>query len=379
MSTPSAPQSVVNGAPSGKTSNVTPRVRFHAIDDAEGIWRYSAGGYLPVAVGDRLGDRYQVVHKLGHGSYSTVCTADASPRESEILSLLGKSPLDGTASHVVAGGKEMIPSVLDEFRVTGPHGTHTCLVTPPARSSVAQTRLSSFNRPFRLDVARAIAAQLILAVSYIHSKGIVHGDLHLGNVLLKMPLDFARLSDEELYEEWGGPELEPVTTFNGAPIPPGVPSHAVLPINLITRCDELPLADAHIVVTDFGEAFFPARESKTECSTPTHCRPPECRFEPLEPRSFPSDIWTLACSVWGIIGQRSLFEMIMSSEDDTTVLQVDALGKPPDNWWERWDARLDNFTEDGQPKNDRPDPISTLESEFRARYRGGVESLEWRS
>lgn len=191
MSTAAAAAQSVKRTPSDKTSNVAPRVRFYAIDDAEAFWRYSAGGYFPVAIGDRLGDRYRVINKLGHGSYSTVwlardersqhlvaikvCTADTSPRESEILSLLGESPLDGTARHAIVGVKNIIPSVLDEFRVTGPHGMHTCLVTTPARSSVAQTRLSSFNRPFRLDVARAVAAQLILATSYIHSQGVVHG------------------------------------------------------------------------------------------------------------------------------------------------------------------------------------------------------------
>lgn len=179
-----------------------------------------------------------------------------------------------------------------------------------------------------------------------------------------MPLDFARLSDEELYDEWGKPELELVTTFDDAPISPGVPSHAVLPIYLITRCDKLALEDAHIVVTDFGEAFLPAEESRTECGTPTHCRPPECRFEPLQPRSFSGDIWTLACSVWGIVGQRSLFEMEISDEDYTTMLHVDALGKPPDNWWQRWDARLEYFTEDGQPRENRLNDVSSLESEF---------------
>ena len=76
-------------------------VFFHAIEDAESMGRYCPGGYHPVSIGDRWHDRYRVVDKLGHGSYSTVwlagderlgrlvavkvCTADATQRESEVL------------------------------------------------------------------------------------------------------------------------------------------------------------------------------------------------------------------------------------------------------------------------------------------------------
>lgn len=40
--------------------------------DAEPVERYRSGGYLPVHLGDVLGHRYKVVHKLGWGGYSTV-------------------------------------------------------------------------------------------------------------------------------------------------------------------------------------------------------------------------------------------------------------------------------------------------------------------
>lgn len=41
---------------------------------------------------------------------------------------------------------------------------------------------ASYNRLFQFEVARALAAQLVLAVEYVHSQGFVHGDLHIGNV-----------------------------------------------------------------------------------------------------------------------------------------------------------------------------------------------------
>lgn len=43
-------------------------------DDVEALEDYQSGGYHPVHLGDRLGEtgRYRVLHKLGHGGFSTV-------------------------------------------------------------------------------------------------------------------------------------------------------------------------------------------------------------------------------------------------------------------------------------------------------------------
>lgn len=45
------------------------------IEDLEKLERYRVGGYRPIVIGDQLHDRYRVVHKLGHGSYSTIWLA----------------------------------------------------------------------------------------------------------------------------------------------------------------------------------------------------------------------------------------------------------------------------------------------------------------
>jgi serine/threonine protein kinase len=42
----------------------------------ENAARYKPGGYHPVKLGDKLGtDRYQILHKLGYGGFSTVWLA----------------------------------------------------------------------------------------------------------------------------------------------------------------------------------------------------------------------------------------------------------------------------------------------------------------
>lgn len=45
------------------------------IDDVETLDRYRPGGYHPVTVGEQLGGRYSLVHRLGFGSYSTIWLA----------------------------------------------------------------------------------------------------------------------------------------------------------------------------------------------------------------------------------------------------------------------------------------------------------------
>jgi serine/threonine protein kinase len=115
-----------------------------------------------------------------------------------------------------------------------------------------------------------LAAQIVLVVEYIHTLGTVHGDLHLGNFLLKLPPDFDQISPEQLYEKYGAPEFDPVVRLDGnpLPLPPGVPSHGIMPIWLGKASEEISLPETRILLTDFGEAFAPSKETKSESRTP---------------------------------------------------------------------------------------------------------------
>ncbi|PYI01431.1 kinase-like protein [Aspergillus sclerotiicarbonarius CBS 121057] len=332
------------------------------IEDVEKLERYREGGYHPIAIGDRFHSRYRVGQKLGHGSYSTiwlardetlgklvaikVCTADSDPHELEVLSILSSSrPRSGSSL-----GETMIPLILDTFRVQGPNGTHACYVTSAARMSLSDAKDGSHIRLFRLEVARALVAQLFHAVEYIHAQGYAHGDLHFGNVLIQLPPGFEQLSNEKLYEMYGEPEFEPIIRFDGRKIPSCVPSRAILPVWLGEASESLILAEAKLLLSDFGEAFSPAKENKFKSHTPLVYRAPESRFE-AKPLSFPSDIWSLVCSIWDIIAESPLFEGFLATDDDMICEHVDALGILPPAWWKQWEARQKKFTEDGRPIN----------------------------
>ncbi|TQN65402.1 Serine/threonine-protein kinase spk-1 [Colletotrichum shisoi] len=279
-----------------------PTSPYEHIDDVESLDFYRPGGYHPIEIGARLRDRYIVVHKLGFGSYSTlwlardeqlakyvaikVGAADHSSKEVDILSRFSARAVEN-----VRLGGSLIPLILDRFTLNGPNGTHPCSVTAPARCNLAEV-LEPGSGPFQLCVARSLAAQLAMAVAYVHHLGCVHGDIHMGNILLQLP-SLDHLSPKQLYEELDPPEPEPVVRVDGQPLSPGVPPHVYPPIWLGKPGDEFTLLEVKLVLADFGTAFCPAQESRFESYTPLQIRPPEARFEPTTPLSYASDIWSL--------------------------------------------------------------------------------------
>lgn len=99
-----------------------------------------------------------------------VGTAASNYKEIDILNRLANH-ISGEKSL----GKGLIPSVFDHFHVHGPNGTHPCLVTTLATCSLAHTIVAGDHEPFQTNVARSLAAQLAMAVAYMHSVGFVHG------------------------------------------------------------------------------------------------------------------------------------------------------------------------------------------------------------
>ncbi|CZR46785.1 uncharacterized protein FPRO_12236 [Fusarium proliferatum ET1] len=342
----------------------TPSIRYKYIEEVEVHEDYRPGGYHSVQINNTLhNDHYRIVHKLGHGTFSTawlaldrnsstyvavkVGTADADEDEVNILSRLAMADMDET----------MIPRVLDSFVVEGPNGSHPCLVTTPARCSLIDTKDSSESGLFQLDVARSLAVQVIKAVAHVHSRGYAHGDLHLGNLLLRLPASLNNLTIDQLYAKFGAPKLEPIVRLDGSaePLPTGVPSHAVLPVWLGLPSDDLSLYDAKLLLSDFGVAFRPADKTKFESNAPLVVRPPESYFEPTKPLTFESDIWSLSCLIFELFAHRSLIDGIIAPQDDITAQQVHLQGIPPPEWWDKWDKRSKWFDSKGQALSNEQD------------------------
>ena len=156
-------------------------------EEVEDLEDYRAGGYHPVRLGDEFsGGRYRIMHKLGHGSYSTVwlardhhvqryvsikiMTADSSERstESQILRALHQN-------HSNHPGQRFVPVLHDSFQIEGPNGVHRCLVGEVVGPTITDLQYIHKCELLPLNVAHRVTAQLALGLSYIHSRGVIHG------------------------------------------------------------------------------------------------------------------------------------------------------------------------------------------------------------
>ncbi|KAL2755731.1 hypothetical protein ACRALDRAFT_2082880, partial [Sodiomyces alcalophilus JCM 7366] len=342
---------------------------YEYVHKVEYVDRYCPGGYHPIEVGDKLQKRYSIVDKLGHGGYSTIWLArdeklgkyvavkvqvaegDHSSKEGHVLRRLSENPAKEFSGH-------LITPVLDQFHLAGPNGNHSCFVTMPARSSVAESIGSSSPSSFQIHVARALAAQLIMATAYVHRSGFVHGDIHLGNILLQLPgSELDHLSIPQVYEKYHQPEPISVVRTDKQPVTsPSVPKTVYRPNWLGKPSNELLLSEAKLWLTDFGTAFDPSQETRLHSLTHLENRPPEARFEPAKPLTFSSDIWSLALMVFEMMGSGPFMSsFFFVNQNKVTTDHIDALGPLPQEWWDEWEweAKTKYFTQNGQPSGGR--------------------------
>ena len=174
-------------------------------------------------------------------------------------------------------------------------------------------------------------------------------DLHPRNILLAFP-GFDSMSVEELYQKYVPPTRTEIRRLDGAALGLGVPSHSVVPVWLGSFCEEV--SDPRITISDFGEAWLNTDPSpREELHTPPIYLPPETTFA-KDAISFPADIWTLACTIHEIMGERPLFECFFGDRDDVISEMISTLGLLPEDWWKMWEARREYFLEDGTWRTD---------------------------
>ncbi|PVH86470.1 kinase-like protein [Cadophora sp. DSE1049] len=184
-------------------------------DSAESSWRYEPitlptewvelyrpGGLHPVSLGDKLKKgRYEIVRKLGHGSFSTVWLAQdtrcslfvaikisradarkATKKGLRILRMLEQA--DGSSGDCSA--KNYVVTLLDSFKHTGPNGIHRCLVFEPLGPNVKEVLESMPASPSWYEMVKSVLKQMLLGLHFLHSNKTTHGDGNPGNILFTL-------------------------------------------------------------------------------------------------------------------------------------------------------------------------------------------------
>ncbi|PWY88291.1 protein kinase [Aspergillus heteromorphus CBS 117.55] len=324
---------------------------------------YQPGGYHPTHIGDQhCNGRYEVVHKLGWGSYSTVWLA-RDHKESRYVALkiiVASSSENCSEGRILRGlaagkadhpGKSFVSSLLDEFFIDGPNGRHLCIVSEAAGCSLDRSKNGSSTWLFPADVARAISAQLLLGLEFIHSCGIVHGDLHPSNILFTSS-NLDGLTLEELYQRMGEPRKVPVERLDKQPNGPQAPNYAFMPAMIFTSAEDV--VDARVVIADFGEAFVKTEERK-KLNTPILLQPPEAFFNEQVDEAV--DVWTLGCTLYKVLGDGPLFDGFIAVDQAWVLAEmISTLGSLPKRWWDQWEMKTDFLLEDGSWKKETHRP-----------------------
>lgn len=125
-------------------------------------------------------------------------TAKTSEDNSElsILSYLSQQRnSDWMSRHVI--------TLLDSFQHHGPNGKHVCIVSEALSASVSSVLSDTFEyfngvvSVFPNWMAKRILRQILFGLCFLHSHVVIHGDIHLNNILFEVP-NFASYTVEEL-------------------------------------------------------------------------------------------------------------------------------------------------------------------------------------
>lgn len=167
-------------------------------------------------------------------------------------------------------------------------------------------------------------------------------DFRPSTILVKLA-NLNQLPEDELLSLLGQPEKAYVRSKSGQDLPASSPRYLTIPTDT-SRLGDLYLTD-QICVIDFGESF-PISSPPADLGIPENYLPPEVLLGQDNAVGLASDLWALGCTLFEIREQIPLFYMIFDT-DELLAEMVRFFGKPPQAWWDAWEARRDFFDDEG--------------------------------
>ncbi len=293
------------------------------VGDTEDIERYEPGGHHPVHLGDKYDQgRYRVVHKLGHGGFSTVWLArDENEKKWVALKIVvaehsestgEKSVLSHSAlSNLAASGAQFVAEHHRQFILDGPNGRHLCLVLPVLGPSMSELSYH-FNCRLTPQFARTVAYQATRAVADLHSQGLCHGgeltsfrsfpfgklanrrpDITTGNLVLGL-LDLDCFGEDDIYRLFGRPKTGELETESGEATGPEAPRYIVQAIDFLSCQYNMITPDVKLI--DFDQCFPISSPPEKLLGTPLEFMAPEVAGGVAAGPA--SDGWALGCCIF---------------------------------------------------------------------------------
>lgn len=255
--------------------------------ESEDTTEYFNSYFYPVRIGDIFKERYEVVHKLGRGGFSTVWLAHDQQMEEDvalkILCSAGFTAEEEAHLRVTQRVKDPTRLVLckDAFNLHRTDGfvtyKHNVLVLPlrgPSLSTILMDIKTTGS--YRMSAAK----QLLQAVASIHSAGLVHRDIVLPNIVCGLSVDLGKMSSAEKYKLLGRPQKARALIQNDQVI-----GELVSPANFPSE-----ILSSDIYLCDFGIMIESGTSVPNKLQSPPGYCAPEL-FHNFEP-SFASDMWS---------------------------------------------------------------------------------------
>lgn len=318
--------------------------RFLLDDSAvEEVEDYAPGGLHPTHLGDLLGEdgRYKVVLKLGHGGFGMVWLCRdtqrskwkavkilrASDSTEDCADLRIHSVFSDMDSQHTDIGHSRVAFALDHFWMEGPNGRHLCIVMP-----LLGPNLDNAARRYLYEEAplMRICYQLVQAISFLHAKGVCHGDFRPQNACFTLK-DIDDLEEEDIIRAFGRPKLvclvddgefEWEDGSNGGAVefndevydvddsdeqPEARPPRYLVSKSYLNP--DSPFVSNNIAVIDFGESFL-ASEPPESTGIPCHYGAPETFIDKCGDLGFSSDLWALGCTICHVrVGSDPFFDV----------------------------------------------------------------------
>lgn len=133
--------------------------------------------YYPVRVGQVLDGRYRIVHKLGHGGFSTVWMAHDVQKDKAVALKILVSGKDGKTGFLaqkeanqIFGSASYIVTYCETFQVSGHGDDHHHVLAMPLLGPNLDTHFRKGPMAARMSAAR----QLLVALKTLHYAGKVH-------------------------------------------------------------------------------------------------------------------------------------------------------------------------------------------------------------